>query len=133
MKDTVKVTRADNKLQIDIQEGNQERWLSLSLEQGIELMWKLERELEASNNPELLREPDEKCVSIGKGVSRIRGEQDITQQRLAEITGMARGYLSDLERGERNPTERTIRRLIKHFDIEYDVFMSEYCGLDEKK
>ena len=46
MKDTVKVTRADNKLQIDIQEGNQERWLSLSLEQGIELMWKLERELD---------------------------------------------------------------------------------------
>lgn len=45
MKDTVKVTRADNKLQIDIQEGNQERWLSLSLEQGIELMWKLEKEL----------------------------------------------------------------------------------------
>lgn len=45
MKDTVKVTRADNKLQIDIQEGNQERWLSLSLEQGIELMWKLESEL----------------------------------------------------------------------------------------
>lgn len=133
MKDTVKVTRADNKLQIDIQEGNQERWLSLSLEQGIELMWKLERELKASNNPEVLRGLDEKCVSIGKGVSRIRGEQDITQQRLAEITGMARGYLSDLERGERNPTERTIRRLIKHFDIGYDVFMSEYCGLDEKK
>lgn len=49
MKDTVKVIRKDNKLQIDIQEGNQERWLSLSLEQGIELMWELERELQTGN------------------------------------------------------------------------------------
>lgn len=46
MKDTVKVSKKGNTLQVDIKEGNQERWLSLSLEQGIELMRNLEKELD---------------------------------------------------------------------------------------
>lgn len=56
MKDTVKVTKKGSTLQVDVKEGNQERWLSLSLEQGIELMWKLEKELQVCNDPEVIRE-----------------------------------------------------------------------------
>lgn len=41
---------------------------------------------------------------VGGNVRRIRIERQITQEQLAERSGFSQQYLSDLERGRRNPT-----------------------------
>jgi transcriptional regulator with XRE-family HTH domain len=41
---------------------------------------------------------------IGRNVRRIRGERGLTQEQFAERSGFSQQYISDLERGRRNPT-----------------------------
>jgi transcriptional regulator with XRE-family HTH domain len=41
---------------------------------------------------------------VGDNVRRVRGEIGITQEQLAERSGFSQQYISDLERGRRNPT-----------------------------
>ncbi|QDM40636.1 helix-turn-helix transcriptional regulator [Altererythrobacter sp. TH136] len=48
---------------------------------------------------------------FGANVRRHRKLRGMTQEQLAHEVGMERGYISDLERGQRNPTVRTLGRL----------------------
>lgn len=48
---------------------------------------------------------------VGSNVGRIRKERGLTQEQLAELSGLTQQYLSDLERGKRNPTIVTIYEL----------------------
>ncbi len=41
---------------------------------------------------------------VGENVKRLRQRQGVTQGQFAERSGFSRQYLSDLERGKRNPT-----------------------------
>jgi transcriptional regulator with XRE-family HTH domain len=41
---------------------------------------------------------------VGGNVARIRREKGLTQEQLAERSGFSQQYISDLERGRRNPT-----------------------------
>jgi transcriptional regulator with XRE-family HTH domain len=41
---------------------------------------------------------------VGRNVRRIRGERQMTQEEFAERSGFSQQYISDLERGRRNPT-----------------------------
>lgn len=41
---------------------------------------------------------------VGRNVKRIRTARGLTQEELAERSGFSQQYLSDLERGRRNPT-----------------------------
>ena len=41
---------------------------------------------------------------VGRNVKRIRAARGLTQEELAERSGFSQQYLSDLERGRRNPT-----------------------------
>lgn len=41
---------------------------------------------------------------VGRNVRRIRAERGMTQEQLAERSGFSQQYISDLERGRRNPT-----------------------------
>jgi transcriptional regulator with XRE-family HTH domain len=50
-------------------------------------------------------------VIFGRNVRRLREEAGLSQEQLAFEAGMKRGYLSDLERGVRNPTIRALARL----------------------
>lgn len=45
---------------------------------------------------------------VGRNFARIRREKGLTQERLAEISGLSQQYLSGLERGRRNPTIVTL-------------------------
>lgn len=45
---------------------------------------------------------------VGRNFARIRAEKGLTQERLAEISGLSQQYLSGLERGRRNPTIVTL-------------------------
>ena len=48
---------------------------------------------------------------LGRNVREHRTRRGMSQEELAHEAGMKRTYLSDLERGTRNPTVRALGRL----------------------
>ncbi|MDR6849272.1 helix-turn-helix domain-containing protein [Sphingomonas sp. BE137] len=48
---------------------------------------------------------------VGLNFARLRKEKDFTQERFAEVSGFTQQYVSDLERGRRNPTVVTLFHL----------------------
>jgi transcriptional regulator with XRE-family HTH domain len=50
-------------------------------------------------------------VTLGRNIRRLREEAGLSQEQLAFDAGMKRSYLSDMERGVRNPTVRALGRL----------------------
>ena len=55
---------------------------------------------------------------LGKNVRRERLNQGLSQEQLAFDAGMKRSYLSDLERGVRNPTVHALGRLAVALGVE---------------
>ena len=56
---------------------------------------------------------------VGRNVLRIRKSKDMTQERLAEISGFSQQYISGLEKGQRNPTVVTIYELSLALNVNY--------------
>lgn len=50
-------------------------------------------------------------TQLGKTVRAIRTELGLSQEELAFRASLKRSYLSDLERGTRNPTVRALGRI----------------------
>ncbi len=48
---------------------------------------------------------------VGMNFARLRKERGFTQERFAETSGFTQQYVSDLERGRRNPTVVTLFHL----------------------
>jgi transcriptional regulator with XRE-family HTH domain len=66
---------------------------------------------------------------FGRVLRRIRRERDLSQEALADMAGIARNHMSELERGRREPRLATLVRLadalgmgvgelLAHFDAE---------------
>jgi transcriptional regulator with XRE-family HTH domain len=55
---------------------------------------------------------------LGRNVRRYRKLKGMTQEQLALEAGMERSYVSDLERGERNPSVRALGRLAAALSVE---------------
>lgn len=54
---------------------------------------------------------------LGKNVRRYRKARGLTQEQLALEAEMERSYVSDLERGTRNPSVRALGRLAEALGI----------------
>ena len=59
---------------------------------------------------------------VGRNAARIRMEKGLTQEQLAERSGLSQQYLSGLERGKRNPTIVTLYEIasalgVSHVDL----------------
>ncbi len=59
---------------------------------------------------------------VGRNLARLRREKKFTQERLAEVCGVTQQYVSDIERGQRNPTIVSIYHLaialgVSHVDL----------------
>lgn len=50
-------------------------------------------------------------VVFGRNVRDLRTARGLTQEDLEGLTGIKRSYLSDMERGRRNPTVRALGRI----------------------
>jgi transcriptional regulator with XRE-family HTH domain len=48
---------------------------------------------------------------VGRNAARLRKERGLTQEQLAERSGLSQQYLSGLEQGRRNPTIVTLLEL----------------------
>ena len=47
---------------------------------------------------------DDRMISFGKRVREVRKSKGISQERLAEMAGIDRSYMGNIERGEKNVT-----------------------------
>lgn len=56
---------------------------------------------------------------VGRNVRRIRQEKGLTQERFAERSGFSQQYISDLERGRRNPTVVTVYELAQALGVSH--------------
>lgn len=57
-------------------------------------------------------------VLLGLNVRKFRKLRGLTQEQLALDTEMERSYVSDLERGTRNPSVRAVDRLAKALSVQ---------------
>lgn len=58
------------------------------------------------------------CARFGANVRRVRRSQDMTQETLADLAGVNRSYLSELERsGKGNPTLKVMERLARALEV----------------
>lgn len=54
---------------------------------------------------------------LGRNVRRLRLDKGLSQEDYAFEAGIHRTYVSDIERGTRNPTATVIEKLAKPFGI----------------
>lgn len=71
---------------------------------------------------------------VGRNFARIRREKGLTQEQVEERSGFSQQYLSDLERGRRNPTVITLYELaqalgVTHIDL---VAVHEHDDQDQE-
>lgn len=54
---------------------------------------------------------------LGRNVARLRKDAGMSQETFADHVPMARSYISDIERGSRNPTIEVVERLAKALGV----------------
>lgn len=62
---------------------------------------------------------------LGENVRRCRKLKGMTQEQLALEAGMERSYVSDLERGQRNPSVRALGRLAEALKVQPHMLLLE--------
>jgi transcriptional regulator with XRE-family HTH domain len=68
---------------------------------------------------------DEILKLFGERLREIRTERNLSQERLAELAGLDRNYIGQIERAERNVALVNIIRIAKALEIEpQDLFTS---------
>ncbi|WP_031440211.1 helix-turn-helix domain-containing protein [Sphingomonas sp. FUKUSWIS1] len=60
---------------------------------------------------------------LGENVRRLRKERGLSQEELAFQAGMKRSYLSDIERGTRNPSVRALERIAEALAVAPDMLI----------
>lgn len=66
------------------------------------------------------------CNLFGKNIKKYRLESKISQEKLAELTGLHRTYISDIERGLRSISLNNIEKLSIALNVEiYKLFIFE--------
>lgn len=66
------------------------------------------------------------CSLFGKNVKKYRIELKMSQEKLAELTGLHRTYISDVERGLRSISLNNIEKLSVALNVKvYKLFIFE--------
>jgi transcriptional regulator with XRE-family HTH domain len=66
--------------------------------------------------------------TLGKEIQRLRTHKSWSQEYLAEITGLHRTYISQLERGLKSPSIR----VLSHITNALNITMSEFLRAVEE-
>lgn len=56
-------------------------------------------------------------MRLGRNVRRLRAAKGWSQEEYADRAGIHRTYVSDIERGARNPTIVVVEKLAAPFDV----------------
>ncbi|CAM4344183.1 transcriptional regulator with XRE-family HTH domain [Paenibacillus endophyticus] len=54
---------------------------------------------------------------IGENIRLVRQKRGLSQEQLALLAGMNTSYIGQIERGEKNPTVKTLEKIAKALDI----------------
>ncbi len=57
-------------------------------------------------------------VRLGRNIQKLRKEKGWSQEAYADEAGIHRTYVSDIERGARNPTIAVVQKLAIALDVE---------------
>ncbi len=68
--------------------------------------------------------------SLGEYLRQTRGEKTLGQ--ISNISGIDKGYLSKIERNERNPKPDMLENLARAYGVEYNTLL-EICGYKEEE
>ncbi|MGP5296370.1 helix-turn-helix domain-containing protein [Psychrobacter faecalis] len=61
---------------------------------------------------------DERMIAFGKRVREMRKTKGVSQERLAEMAGIDRSYMGNIERGEKNITLKKAYEICDALDVE---------------
>jgi transcriptional regulator with XRE-family HTH domain len=68
--------------------------------------------------------------SFGFQISNLRKQRGLTQEKLAELSGLSVDFLSLIERGRRSPSFQTIERLAEALQVKVkELFNVEEYGM----
>jgi transcriptional regulator with XRE-family HTH domain len=67
---------------------------------------------------------------VGRNFARLRREKGLTQEDVEARSGFSQQYLSDLERGRRNPTVITLYELSQALEVSH-VALVQPDGVDD--
>jgi|LAHS01.1.fsa_nt_gb XRE family transcriptional regulator, regulator of sulfur utilization len=70
-------------------------------------------------------------VQLGKRVAYLRKERHLSQLALALECGLTKSYLSDLERGQRNPTLKVLNRLSEGLGVTLEELFRGVVPLEQ--
>lgn len=65
------------------------------------------------------------CRRFGINVAQLRREAGLSQEALADAAKVARSYMSDIERGARNPTLRVVERIASALEVTSSRLLEE--------
>lgn len=62
-------------------------------------------------------------VKVGRNVKRLRKEKGLSQEQFAFDADLHRTYISDIERGNRNPTVTVLEKIAIALDVKPGVLL----------
>jgi transcriptional regulator with XRE-family HTH domain len=65
------------------------------------------------------------CVRLGRRIRLLRSKRGWTQQQLADMTGIGRVHVSELENGKREAGLKMLEKLASSFDITVSDLLKE--------
>lgn len=74
--------------------------------------------------------PEDKFVFLGKRIRSARKECQLTQQELADQSGLAVKTIQDIEKGRKNPTYETLCLLIDRMGISANTLFPPKSAVD---
>ena len=60
---------------------------------------------------------------VGFNIRRIREERDLSQEELADLAGLHRAYIGQIERGEKNIGLKNLEKIAKALNISIKVLL----------
>lgn len=65
-----------------------------------------------------MREQKSELMDFGRRLKELREERALTQEKLAELAGLERTYISQAEQGRRNTTMLTLQKLAAALEVD---------------
>lgn len=66
---------------------------------------------------------DERMAAFGKRVREVRKNKGISQEKLAEMAGIDRSYMGNIERGEKNITLKKVYEICDALEIDIKILI----------
>lgn len=71
-----------------------------------------------------LQEDDESAPEVGESLRRIRNERGLSLEKLAQIAGVSRAMLGQIELGQSTPTIKTLWKISRALDVPFSALLS---------